>query len=658
MNKVRAIQHAAAALLALLLIAAWCCACVWAHVLLSKGLFYPLAPSQLSDYWARWSGDRLFSRAQVFFAFVAVVIFVSSLFEIYKDRTALHGDARFANWREIKKAGLMASKGLLIGKFNGKYLVSGGQDFALLASPTRGGKGVSMVIPNLLNWTESVIGMDIKLENWKTTSLYRQRILKQEVFLFNPFASDRKTHRWNPLDEVRRDSVLMSGDVLQIAQIFYPERAGDRNPFFTMQAQNLFFGLTMFLLETQHPNCTMAEVFRQGSGYDKPLLEHLQQMMEKHPNLSRQCRDALNRFMSSPDDTFGNIKSSFDAPLLMFANPLVDAATSGSDFRLADVRRKRVSIYFGITPNRLSQAERLINLFFTQAIALNTEVLPENDASLRYQCLLLNDEFTAFGRIGILIKAVSFIAGYNLRLLTIVQSKSQLQGDGLYSQADARNLIVNHDIKVAFTPGDDQEAKEVSEMLGTYGKKVTTTSSSRNTSVTVVNTSGTAGENTTEQRRALLMPQELKQMAYSDEIIDKKGIRPIRAQKILYYSDPIFVSRLKQVSPTLRALGSALPTKDQLDQIRRDGELSAAVDALQIQTSETFTKEMQASPDDGTQGTSGQSFNEQQTRAATQRLAQDLADWSAFSTGDEIKAHVLKTLFMQDFMGEKRHVSI
>lgn len=413
----------------------------------------------------------------------------------------------------------------------------------------------------------------------------------------------------------------------------------------------------------------MAEVFRQGSGYDKPLREHLLEMLDLHKNLSRQCRDSLNRMLANPDETFGNIKASFDAPLLMFANPLVDAATSRSDFKLSDVRRKRVSIYFGITPNRLVQAERLTNLFFTQAIALNTEVLPENDKTLRYECLLVNDEFTAFGRIAILVKAVSFVAGYNLRLLTIVQSKSQLQGDGLYSQSDARNLIVNHEVKVAFAPGDHQEAKEVSEMLGTYTTKSTSTSSSRSASVVSVHTPGTAGENTSDQRRALMMPQELQQMAFEHEIVDKKGIRPILADKILYYADPVFVDRLKQVSPSLRALGSALPTKDQLDQARLDGELAIPVAALFIDLGAgqnlVSDSDIHSASDTG-QGGSAQLLQPKPVQspmdplvaAAARKLALDLADWSAFSTADEVKSHVLKTLFMQDFMGEKRHVSI
>lgn len=668
MNKIGPAQHIAAALAFAIMAAAWAYCTPWAHVLFNRGQTYPVEPQQIYIYWKLFAGEPSFGRSKLACGFVLFTLWAVSLFEIYKDRRALHGNARFASAREVKKAGLFAKHGILIGKFLDKYLVLGGQYFVLLAAPTRGGKGVSMVIPNLLNWMGSVICMDTKLENWATTSAYRKRVLKQEVYLFNPFASDRKTHCWNPLDEVRRDPVLMGGDVLQIAQIFYPDRAGDKNPFFTQQAQNLFFGLTLLLLETQHPRCTMAEVFRQGSGYDKPLREHLLEMLDQHKNLSRQCRDSLNRMLSNPEETFGNIKASFDAPLLMFANPLVDAATSRSDFKLSDVRRKRVSIYFGITPNRLVQAERLTNLFFTQAIALNTEVLPENDKTLRYECLLVNDEFTAFGRIAILVKAVSFVAGYNLRLLTIVQSKSQLQGDGLYSQADARNLIVNHEVKVAFAPGDHQEAKEVSEMLGTYTTKSTSTSSSRSASLVTVNGNGTAGENTSDQRRALMMPQELQQMDFAHEIVDKKGIRPILADKILYYADPVFVDRLKLVSPSLRALGSALPTKDQLDQARLDGELAIPMNALGIDLGNG-----QAGTNDATEnstadtGQGGGVLTQQRkdqppvdplVAAATRKLAHDLSDWSAFSTADEVKSHVLKTLFMQDFMGEKRHVSI
>ena len=70
-----------------------------------------------------------------------------------------------------------------------------------MAAPTRQGKGAGVVIPNLLNYPDSVVVLDIKLENYQLTSLFRQ-IHGQKVFLFNPFAEDGRTHRWNPMDAI------------------------------------------------------------------------------------------------------------------------------------------------------------------------------------------------------------------------------------------------------------------------------------------------------------------------------------------------------------------------------------------------------------------------------------------------------------------------
>ena len=51
-------------------------------------------------------------------------------------------------------------------------------------------------------------------------------------------------------------------------------------------------------------------------------------------------------------------------------------------------------------------------------INANTEVLPSQDRNLKYECLLLMDEATAPGRIDALAKAIAYMAGYGLRLLS------------------------------------------------------------------------------------------------------------------------------------------------------------------------------------------------------------------------------------------------
>ncbi|MBL7406335.1 type IV secretory system conjugative DNA transfer family protein, partial [Escherichia coli] len=74
----------------------------------------------------------------------------------------LHGRARFATEREIRRAGLRADTGILLGRKGGHLLTFPGSEHAVVYAPTRSGKGVAVVIPNLLNWPGSVVVLDIK----------------------------------------------------------------------------------------------------------------------------------------------------------------------------------------------------------------------------------------------------------------------------------------------------------------------------------------------------------------------------------------------------------------------------------------------------------------------------------------------------------------
>src|SRR3546814_10797628 len=69
----------------------------------------------------------------------------------FRRQDALHGAARWANKAEASAASLAAKEGLLLGKFGGDYIPFGGTEHVLLEAPTRAGKGVGVVIPNLLD---------------------------------------------------------------------------------------------------------------------------------------------------------------------------------------------------------------------------------------------------------------------------------------------------------------------------------------------------------------------------------------------------------------------------------------------------------------------------------------------------------------------------
>ncbi|MCK7497169.1 MAG: type IV secretory system conjugative DNA transfer family protein [Comamonadaceae bacterium] len=93
----------------------------------------------------------------------------------------------------------------------------------MLSAPTRSGKGVGVVIPNLLNWPDSVVVLDIKGENYDITAGYRAAH-GQAVYAFSPFDEDARSHRWNPLTAVRTSPLHRVGDLLDHRPGLLPQR--------------------------------------------------------------------------------------------------------------------------------------------------------------------------------------------------------------------------------------------------------------------------------------------------------------------------------------------------------------------------------------------------------------------------------------------------
>jgi len=52
--------------------------------------------------------------------------------------------------------------------------------------------------------------------------------------------------------------------------------------------------------------------------------------------------------------------------------PILDAATSGNDFDLRELRLKPISIFVGVSPDDLHRLRLVLSLFFQQAIGLQT----------------------------------------------------------------------------------------------------------------------------------------------------------------------------------------------------------------------------------------------------------------------------------------------
>lgn len=506
---------------------------------------FSATPLTIARY-AYYFGDRpgVGVRLKITSAMGVALMVLAVLPVVLPRRRSLHGDARFASRREIARAGLFSESGFYLGRVGRRDLILGGQQGVLLSAPPRSDKGTAIVIPNLLTWPGSVVCLDLKLENWTITAGYRQRC-GQKVFLFDPLNEAGETACWNCLNYVSQDPNLRINDVQHIAAILYPDIPGT-DPFWSAGARSLFLGVTLYVLETPSLPPTLGEVMRQGMASDSEgFSHHWKRIIEgrqagQYP-LSPQCARALLDVIDLAPVTASSIRKTFTSRLDLLANPLLDRATSRNDFDLRELRRRSMSVYIGIRPADLHRLKPLLNLFIEQAIGLQTKTLPEHDQSLVHQVAMILDEAPAIGRIPILAESIAYLPGFNVRILLVVQALSQLRD--VYGTQTAETMMKSLAVRIAYSPKDFGEANELSQELGNTTVRVETVSKPL---FGLLDQQGRRSRsvNISEQKRPLLLPQEIKELGRDREILMYEGLRPILATKNRYFQDRRLRARL------------------------------------------------------------------------------------------------------------------
>jgi type IV secretion system protein VirD4 len=184
--------------------------------------------------------------------------------------------------------------------------------------------------------------------------------------------------------------------------------------------------------------------------------------------------------------------------------------------------------------------QALLNLFIEQALNLQTRELPEHNPALKFQVAFILDELAAAGRIPILAQGVAYLPGYNVRLMLVIQAFSQLRE--IYGQQNAETMMKSLAVRIVYAPKDVAEATEISQELGfttvkahTHSRPLLNLADPKNQRRSV---------SVSEQKRPLLLPQEVKELGKNREILFYEGVRPILARKNRYYRDPLFRKRL------------------------------------------------------------------------------------------------------------------
>ena len=454
------------------------------------------------------------------------------------------GDARIGTLRDASKARLLNDDGIVLGRFNGVPLRVGGQGHILIVGPTRSGKGVGFVLPNLFEHEGSALVLDWKEENFANSAM-RREAMGHKVYKFAP--GQAESHRYNPLDFVRRDA-SMPTDCDTIALFII--KSTEREDIWPKAARQLVSGLIGYVLTSERTNEErhLRSVQRMMvTGQD--LSDVLKTIIETEgATIPQWVKDRFRQFMAVPEKTRGSIIFNLNDSLNIWSNELISSVTQTSDFDIRNMRKDQITIYVCCNLSESRVYNLLISLLIQQIHDLNMRKRPSEDD--KHSVLLLLDEFYYAGKMIDVLDKVSISAGYGFRMAIVVQSISQL--DAIYGTHMRVLAVSSCDVKLIMKVSDDETAKQVSAGLGNRTETYKTS--------VIKSGGGIFGQKTYTPHyieRPLMTPAEVKELPEDTGILTVGNAPPFLFKKIRHYADApykkIWVEFLKKV-PDVPAL--------------------------------------------------------------------------------------------------------
>ncbi|QJU60955.1 type IV secretory system conjugative DNA transfer family protein (plasmid) [Sphingomonas sp. AP4-R1] len=442
-----------------------------------------------------------------------------------------HGSARFATRDETRA--LDRTDGLLIGRdLKTKRLMRyAGPAHLLTIAPTRSGKGVGTIIPNLLEYPFGLVCIDPKGENARIAA--RQRSRFGPVHILDPFGITGVVGAaaYNPLDRIDPQGLDHADDCMTLADALVHDAHNEMSEaHWNEEAKALIAGLLLHIVETEPLATRTLATLRDRLTLAPAAFEKLLNDMQAQGGLVAR---AANRHLGKSDREAAGVLSSAQRHTHFLDSPRMTAALGRSDFAFADIKSAPATIFLVLPPDRLDTYARWLRLMIAQAL---TE-LARVPGKAPWPVLFLLDEFAALGHLEPVERAMGLMAGYGIQLWPILQDIHQLRA--LYGQR-AGTFLSNAGVLQIFGVNDQQSAQLVSDLLGQETVVFETVSRAIDAEE--------SGLSFTQHHtaRALLTPDEVRTLKPDRQLLFLAGQRPIIATKLRYYADREFAGRFDQ----------------------------------------------------------------------------------------------------------------
>lgn len=400
-----------------------------------------------------------------------------------------NGRQRWAQLSDLAKSGMLSQKGFVIGKMGyGSFIYTGDYSGHILTIASTGsGKGVGVVIPNLLRHKGSAIVLDPKGENYIVTAKQRNR-LGNKVFYYDPW--DVMSHypgvnhansikaRINPFDylKVEDSDFIDNARALASSLIVRDDPSGS---FFYNEAETFLFRLIVSVCVKYpigSPDRNISKVrtlltlppFEAGSldewiGTDVINDGKIQDHLKVIPKELKSWL-ALNK--KGKAAAFTNTYSFSLQATDFVSNQGVADSLKTSNIDMMQLKTNPQTLYLIMDLKRLTMNSAVYKPFIRFIVTtamLGASVRVGSANKPKDRVLFLLDEIAQLGNLQYLPQMLSIYAGMGITVWTIWQDIAQIQKN--YDK-EWSSIVNNCAVQQYFGVNDNDTAENVSKKAG------------------------------------------------------------------------------------------------------------------------------------------------------------------------------------------------
>jgi type IV secretion system protein VirD4 len=443
------------------------------------------------------------------------------------------GGARWLQQREADRLGLLGASGLIVGKLGKRMLrFADVEGSVVVFAPQGAGKGVGVVVPNLLTYTGSVICTDPKGENVAITG--RARRAFGPVYCVNVGDPDR-SHRFNPMDAISRDALMAVADCRRLAELLMPKDARNEDDHWRKRSVSILSGFILHVLDRYGDDpdlCTLATVDALLAAPPAEFAETLKAMLASSQMTVRSVAGRLQTSLASEEGL--NLLSNIAKGTEMWAEGTVLGRLGRcSDFNLERDLVRRVATVFVSVPEDM---QAVYTPFMRVMVGLGLQAVTragKEGGVWANRPLFMLDEAASLGAIPELEDGMGHLRAY-ARAVMIFQDMAQVRA----TYAKWESLISNASCQVFFGVNDESTAEKVSRMLGDTTVEAPTFGVNTGAGTVLAHHENVG---IGQSGRRLLQASEVLRLDRDAVLVFLRGVaHPIKAARLRYYEEEMF----------------------------------------------------------------------------------------------------------------------